>query len=42
LLLERCRDRMDLRIYLDSCGDQNTRVGWYTSPPIPGGYLTEG
>ncbi|KAJ7252141.1 hypothetical protein B0H12DRAFT_626666 [Mycena haematopus] len=42
LLVERCRDRIDLRIYLDSCADRNTRVGWYTSPPIPGGYLTEG
>ncbi|KAF7357943.1 hypothetical protein MVEN_00840900 [Mycena venus] len=42
LLVERCRERIDLRIYLDSCADQNVKVGWYTSPPIPGGYLTEG
>lgn len=42
LLVERCRERIDLRIYLDDCADQNTKAGWYTSPPIPGGYLTEG
>ncbi|KAF8138012.1 hypothetical protein K438DRAFT_1996458 [Mycena galopus ATCC 62051] len=42
LLVERCRERIDLRIYLDSCADRNAKVGWYTSPPIPGGYLTEG
>ncbi|KAJ7633461.1 hypothetical protein DFH06DRAFT_1222859 [Mycena polygramma] len=42
LLLERCRERIDLRIYLDDCEDRNVKVGWYTSPPIPGGYLTEG
>ncbi|KAJ6594619.1 hypothetical protein B0H19DRAFT_1096250 [Mycena capillaripes] len=41
LLLERCRDRIDLRIYLDNCEDRNAKVGWYTSPPIPGGYLTD-
>ncbi|KAJ7678732.1 hypothetical protein B0H17DRAFT_103074 [Mycena rosella] len=42
LLVERCRERLELRIYLDECDDLNTQVGWYTSPPIPGGYLTEG
>ncbi|KAJ7466948.1 hypothetical protein FB451DRAFT_1259604 [Mycena latifolia] len=42
LLVERCRERLELRIYLDGCDDLNTRVGWYTSPPIPGGYLTDG
>ncbi|KAK7001351.1 hypothetical protein R3P38DRAFT_3048666 [Favolaschia claudopus] len=42
LLVERCRDRIDLRIYLEQCTDLHVKVGWYTSPPIPGGYLTEG
>ncbi|KAJ6526971.1 hypothetical protein DFH09DRAFT_1371512 [Mycena vulgaris] len=42
LLVERCRDRLELRIYLDECDDRNAKVGWYTSAPIPGGYLTEG
>jgi hypothetical protein len=42
LLVERCRERLELRLYLDECDDPNTTVGWYTSAPIPGGYLTEG
>ncbi|KAJ7140959.1 hypothetical protein C8R44DRAFT_239315 [Mycena epipterygia] len=41
LLVERCRDRLDMRIYLAECEDRNVQVGWYTSPPIPGGYLAE-
>ncbi|KAJ7497918.1 hypothetical protein B0H11DRAFT_1801328 [Mycena galericulata] len=40
-LVERCRERLNLRIFIDRCEDPNVKVGWYTSPPIPGGYLTE-
>ncbi|KAJ7646555.1 hypothetical protein FB45DRAFT_890768 [Roridomyces roridus] len=41
-LVERCRGRIDLRIYLAQCEDPAAKVGWYTSAPIPGGYLTDG
>ncbi|KAJ7090880.1 hypothetical protein B0H15DRAFT_837186 [Mycena belliarum] len=41
LLVERCRERIELRFYLAECDDMEHRPGWYTSPPIPGGYLTD-
>ncbi|KAJ7466963.1 hypothetical protein FB451DRAFT_1560917 [Mycena latifolia] len=28
LLVERCRERVELRIYLEGCDDLNTQVGW--------------
>ncbi|KAJ7213097.1 hypothetical protein GGX14DRAFT_393293 [Mycena pura] len=42
LLFERCRDRLELRVYLAHCEDPSVMVGWYTSAPIPGGYLMDG
>ncbi|KAF7315951.1 hypothetical protein MIND_00111900 [Mycena indigotica] len=42
LLFERCRNsRVQLKVYLASCEDANSTSGWYTSEPIPGGYLTD-
>ncbi|KAJ7632889.1 hypothetical protein FB45DRAFT_517928 [Roridomyces roridus] len=40
-LVERCRGRIDLRIFLAQCEDRDAKVGWYTSAPIAGGYLAD-
>ncbi|KAJ7249302.1 hypothetical protein C8J57DRAFT_688060 [Mycena rebaudengoi] len=42
LLVERCRDHFELYIYLQGCDDPRAKEGRYTSPPLFGGYLTEG
>ncbi|KAF7305764.1 hypothetical protein HMN09_00730100 [Mycena chlorophos] len=41
LLFERCRERIELKVYLATCEDAHSKSGWYKSAPIPGGYLTD-
>ncbi|KAF7322229.1 hypothetical protein MKEN_00747600 [Mycena kentingensis (nom. inval.)] len=41
LLFERCREKLDLRVYLAPCDDVRSATGWYKAKPIPGGYLTD-
>ncbi|KAJ7049953.1 hypothetical protein C8F01DRAFT_1068405 [Mycena amicta] len=41
LLFERCRNRIELKVYLAPCEDRHATSGWYKSQPIPGGYLTD-
>ncbi|KAJ7162267.1 hypothetical protein C8R46DRAFT_1104056 [Mycena filopes] len=38
VLLERCRERIDLSIYLARCEDPGTTFGRYTSPSFAGGF----
>ncbi|KAJ7031013.1 hypothetical protein C8F04DRAFT_1236250 [Mycena alexandri] len=39
VLLERCRERIDLSVYLSRCPHQGTIFGRYTAPPLAGGFL---
>ncbi|KAJ7762527.1 hypothetical protein B0H16DRAFT_1368711 [Mycena metata] len=39
VLLERCRERIDLAVYLARCPHRATTFGRYTAPPLAGGFV---